>query len=59
MGNKRTEIKARYDAKSTRRFVLKLNLKTDEDIIATLLEQESMQGYIKQAIREKMERERG
>ena len=48
----------KYDAANTRRFVLKLNLKTDADIIAVVEAQESMQGFIKQAIREKIERER-
>lgn len=46
-----TKIQARYDAKNTRRFGLKLNLKTDADIIKKLESVESMQGYIKNLIR--------
>lgn len=39
-----------------RRVVIKLNKRTDADIIAQLDKEESKQGYIKQAIREKMSR---
>ena len=58
MAKRQTINHYKYDAAHTRRFVLKLNNKTDADIIATVEAQESMQGYIKQAIREKIERER-
>ena len=54
----RIDCRAKYDAPHTRRYGLKLNLKTDADIIKQLDKVESMQGYIKQAIREKIERER-
>ena len=49
--NRASEIHAKYDAKATRRFGLKLNLKTDADIIEFLENQESMQGTIKEALR--------
>lgn len=49
--NKQSEAQAKYDAKATRRFSLKLNLKSDADIIEKLESVESMQGFIKEAIR--------
>ena len=43
---------AKYNAKSVRQFVLKLNIKTDADVIAVLDSIDgSKQGYIKQLIR--------
>lgn len=45
---------AKYDAKNTRQYHLKLNLKTDADIIKRLEQQESIQGYIKDLIRADM-----
>lgn len=45
---------AKYDAKNTRQYHLKLNLKTDADIIQWLDKQDSMQGYIKDLIRNDM-----
>lgn len=53
--NKTSEAQARYDAKNTRQIKMKLNLKTDADILAWLDQQESKQGAIKQAIRKMME----
>lgn len=50
--------RAKYDAVNTIRYGIKLNKKTDAEIIAVLEEQESVQGFIKQALREKIERER-
>ena len=47
---------AAYDKKNTRLFHLKLNLKTDADIILWLEGQESMQGSIKRLIREEIDR---
>lgn len=59
MGKKLTDAKreaiARYDAKATRQIHLKLNLKTDADILEHLGKQDSIQGYIKRLIREDME----
>lgn len=49
--NKASERQQRYDAKATTRVALKLNNKTDADIIAWLNEQPSKQGAIKEAIR--------
>ena len=48
----------RYDLKNTRRIVLKLNLKHDADVLAWIDAQETMQGGIKRAIREQIEREK-
>lgn len=48
---KKTVSQARYDSTHTKRFYLKLNLKTDADVITQLDSQESAQGYIKTLIR--------
>lgn len=50
--NKKSEAQARYDSANTIRVSLKLNKKTDADIIKKLGEQESKQGYIKRLITE-------
>ena len=42
---------AKYDASHTIQLKLKLNTKTDADILARLDEVESKQGYIKELIR--------
>lgn len=52
---KATAAQARYDAKNTRRFTLKLNTGTDADVIEWLESQPSMQGAVKELIREKLE----
>ena len=56
MGKKLTDAKreaiARYDAKATLQIHLKMNLKTDADILEHLEKQDSIQGYIKRLIRE-------
>lgn len=54
--NKASERQARYDAKSVRRYGLKLNLTTDADIIAKLETVTSIQGYIKELIRKDIEK---
>ena len=58
MGKKLTDSKreaiARYDAKATRQIHLKLNLKTDADILEHLDRAENIQGYIKELIRNDM-----
>lgn len=51
MTEKKITPQQRYDAKTARRLQLKLNLKTDADIIAKLESVDSMQGYIKALIR--------
>ena len=47
-----------YNRLNTKHFALKLNLKTDADIIAELEKQENLQGYIKRVIRAEIERNR-
>jgi len=46
----------RYDARHTRQVHIKLNLRTDKDVLARLDEVQSKQGYIKRLIREDLER---
>ena len=48
------QIKAqrRYDAKNTRQVHIKLNIRTDKDVLERLDEVQSKQGYIKRLIRE-------
>ena len=50
--NKASESQAKYDKVHCRMYGLKLNLETDKDIIQKLSSVPSMQGYIKQLIRE-------
>lgn len=47
---------AAYDRKNTVRLSLKLNVRTDEDIIQWIRNQKSMQGTIKRLIREEIVR---
>ena len=47
----------RYDAKNTRQVHIKLNLRTDKDVLARLDEVQSKQGYIKRLIREDLAKE--
>ena len=47
---------AKYDAANTRQVHLKLNLRTDKDVLARLDEVPSKQGYIKGLIRADIER---
>lgn len=54
---KRRAIK-KYDATSTKQIHLKLNIKTDADIIEKLNKVENVQGYIKEIIREEMKNRR-
>ena len=60
MSKELTEAKkkaiAKYDAANTKQIHLKLNMKTDADILSHLEQQESIQGYIKQLIREDMKK---
>ena len=42
----------RYDARNTRQVHIKLNLRTDKDVLEKLDEVHSKQGYIKRLIRE-------
>jgi len=52
MPTKATIRQARYDEKSCRKYNLKLVYNTDSDIIDKLASVPSMQGYIKQLIRD-------
>lgn len=47
---------ARYDAANTRQIKLKLNTKTDADILGFLDRLENIQGYIKGLIRQDMQK---
>ena len=47
---------AKYDAKNTAHFSLKLNYTTDRDIIEWILKQSSYQGAIKKLVREELQR---
>lgn len=49
---------AKYDAEHTKRISLKLNLRTDVDIIKWSWGQRSVQGSIKRLIREEIAREK-
>jgi hypothetical protein len=49
----------RYDARNTRQVHIKLNLRTDSDVLARLDEVQSKQGYIKRLIRDDLERKEG
>lgn len=53
------QAKKKYDDKNTVHYGFKLNRKTDADIIEYLEFTGNKQGAIKQAIREKMERDGG
>jgi len=59
MPTQKSIVKARYDAKSTKHFSLKYNLKTDADVIAQLEKQDSVQGYIKSLIRKDIAEQEG
>lgn len=50
--NSRTKAKNKYNKEKTKAYCLRLNLKTDKDIIEILDSVTSKQGYIKQLIRE-------
>lgn len=45
------KAKAKYDKANTKQIMLKLNLKTDADILDQLDSVENKQGYIKDLIR--------
>ena len=46
-----------YDSRNTKSYSLKLNLKTDADIIGWLRKKKSVQGAIKELIREEIRRQ--
>lgn len=49
---------AKYDRENAVSLVMKLNRKTDQDILARLAAVDSKQGYIKRLIREDMARDK-
>lgn len=51
-----TKAQAKYDAKNTRQLHLKLNRRTDWDVLEKLDSVPSMQGYIKRLIRADLEK---
>ena len=53
----RNKAQSKYDKKNTIGFYMKLNIRTDIDIIHWLWRQRSKQGAIKQLIREAIARE--
>lgn len=53
--NKKSLASAKYDADNTKRIYLKLNMKTDADIIGWLSTKANTQGYIKEVIRRDMD----
>jgi len=55
MATKQTLRSARYDKANTQDVRLKLNKKTDADILAHLAAQPNKQGYIKSLIRADLE----
>lgn len=50
------EAQAKYDANNTRQIKMKLNIKTDADILEWLDAQDNKQGSIKEAIRAYMKK---
>lgn len=55
VSEKRKQYVEEWQRKNIRRVVVKLNKRVDADIIEQLDKQDSVQGYIKQAIRAYME----
>ncbi|MBR4577318.1 MAG: hypothetical protein IKO25_08945 [Clostridia bacterium] len=51
MATTRSISQMRYDKEKSKHYGMKLNLRTDEDIIAMLEAQPSFQAYVKQLIR--------
>lgn len=56
MADSRTVIQARYDSKNRKSFAVKLNYNYDQDIIDKLATVESVNGYIKQLVRQDLAR---
>lgn len=52
----RKKATAKYQRKNTRQIILRLNIRTDADILERLDSQGNKQGYIKQLIRADIER---
>ena len=58
MAKNHSIAQAKYDSTHCKYYSLKMNLENDADVIARLTEVESMQGYIKQLIRDDIARTR-
>ena len=52
MPTQRSITQMRYDKEKSKHYGMKLNMKTDADIIAVLDDQPSFQGFIKQLVRD-------
>ena len=53
------QAQERYDSKNTKQFKMKLNTKTDADILEYLDTLPNKQGKVKQLIRDEIERSKG
>ena len=53
-----TEYLAQYEKENLRQIRLKINRKTEPELLEWIEKQENIQGYIKQLIREDMDREK-
>ena len=54
-----TEYLAHYEKENLRQIRLKINRKTEPDLLAWVEKQENVQGYIKELIRKDMEQAEG
>ena len=54
-----TEYMANYEKENLRQIRLKINRKTEPDLLAWIEKQDNIQGYIKELIRKDMERAEG
>lgn len=54
---KQNEYQRAYDKANTKGLYLKLNIRTDEDILSKLDKVDSKQGYIKELIRKDIKKE--
>ena len=54
-----TEYMANYEKENLRQIRLKINRKTEPDLLAWVEKQENVQGYIKELIRKDMEQAEG
>ena len=53
------EYLAQYEKENLRQIRLKINRKTEPDLLAWIEKQDNIQGYIKELIRKDMERAEG
>ena len=56
--SKTAEYLAAYEKENIRQIRLKINRKTEPELLEWIEEQENIQGYIKRLIREDMEKEK-